>query len=168
MRNQLELFVTHEDLLSLINKATSEQPLDIYISGLFNSVELTKLDGPEDIKAFHNYLIVDKKDNVQIREVPQRNGTVKYAVDQQLNHYAATLNYGGLYESDHLITSQIGIVNSNSQNERIFKTFKTVILKDFVKVKSYYVGPEADVLLSEGARLTATKKSPSLYDLKRN
>ncbi len=45
--------------------------------------------------------------------------------------------------------------------------FAMIIRKRCEKVKSFYVGPEAAVMLDNGARLSASPRSPQTFDLVR-
>lgn len=90
-----------------------------------------------------------------------------YAVDQVDNPHAVTLRTGGKHTDQHLIAGQVGTVGSSEQSDDLFALIGRVIRKRFEKVKSYYVGPEAAVMLDEGIRLSATPKAPTTYDLVR-
>ncbi len=93
---------------------------------------------------------------------------MKYAIDQRENSHAIALQYGGLVDGARLIASQLGTISTDSVSAQIYSLFAETIRRQFDKIQSYYVGPEAALLLDTGVRLTPTVKSPAIYDLVRS
>ena len=112
-------------------------------------------------------LVSDEKLSIKIREVPQRRGGVKYAVDQKANPDTIVFRAGGIFEEGCLIAGQVGTASATKASLSLYKVFTKEIGHQFVKVKSYHVGKQAAEWLEKGWRLTANSKSPALYDLAR-
>lgn len=90
-----------------------------------------------------------------------------YAVDQVNNPQTIALQTGGRHGEYQLIAGQIGTVGNGAQSDELYAIFAKNIRKQFEKIKSFYVGPEAVSMLDAGIRLSATPKSPQAYDLVR-
>ena len=111
------------------------------------------------------YLCLSADAEIQLRSVEQRNGDQIKFVDQQSNPDSIALKPGGKFGENIIIAGQIGIVSETDWSLQTFSTFQKEVRKQFEKIKSYYVGKEAQRLLDEGWRLTANARSPQEYDL---
>ncbi len=100
-----------------------------------------------------------------MRPVPQRRGGTKYAVDQQANPGTVVIRPGGKYGDSALIAGMVGTVHHDAQAEMLLKAFSTPLRRDFTRVKSYIVGPEAKKLHDRGLRLTKSLHAPPELDL---
>lgn len=59
-----------------------------------------------DWNRIDNYLVVKKDILINIREVPQRTGEIKFAIDQMINPNSIELKLGGIYrEKDTVIVA---------------------------------------------------------------
>ena len=82
--------------------------------------------------------------DVRVQPVPQRRGGVKYIVDSRQNALSnITFQPGGLYGNDGLISVQLGTALEDDASLQLFRLFYERLFNGFVKVKIYYVGPEA-------------------------
>lgn len=166
-RKQTVFFATHADLAAVVRDVMAVRPIDIVQGGLSSEPSLVVLTDADDLREFETYLIVDRGAPVNLREVPQRAGGLKYAVDQVDNAHSVVLQTGGKYTAQHLIAGQAGTVGGNKQSDDLYAVIAKDIRKRFEKVKSYYVGPEAASMLDGGLRLSATPNAPPTYDLVR-
>lgn len=178
-KNQISFFATQSDLLPVLQAVEGSRPFEYIPSGSFNAPTVKRLEslitspnlgiatvGDSNHEA--TYLIASRGTEVQIRDVPQRRGGVKYAVDQVANPKTIAIRPGGMYQDKYLIAGQIGTASDDKDSFELFKLFSGELTKRFEKVKSFYVGPEARTLLDKGWRLTASVKASPEYDLKRN
>lgn len=166
-RKQIPLFATQSDLSALVREVSCNRPLEFVVGGLFDQPTLPVLSDLENPQPFMTYLVFDKGSTVVTRAVPQHSGGQKYAVDQMENPQTVAVQCGGMLDEHRLIAGQIGTVAVGKQAEEIYELFAKAIRRKFEKIKSYYVGPEAVLLLDKGVRLTPTTKSPETYDLVR-
>jgi hypothetical protein len=114
-----------------------------------------------------SYLAFSKGVKVVSRSVQQRSGGIKFAVDPLANPPTVVVRCGGRVGVDRLTAGDVSVATSDEEAEELFAIFSSVIRRQFKKIKSFYVGPEAARLLDEGVRLSPTSKSPPMYDLAR-
>lgn len=112
------------------------------------------------------YLVMPKEELLVIRNVPQRAGGTKYAVDQALNLDSVTLTMGGQYlkKENILVAGKVGTISDTLFSLDYFKKF-TSQLRKFKKIGSFYVGKEAEEKLRNGWRLVTDDGRPKEYDL---
>ncbi|WP_145455132.1 hypothetical protein [Gimesia panareensis] len=113
------------------------------------------------------YLIHDESTTIEIREVPQERGGVRYSVDQQMNPQTVGLKAGGTFGEKMVIAGQLGPGTGDATSDELAKMLLKELRKQFTKIKSYYVGNEAESLLDSGARLTINSAASIKYDLVR-
>jgi hypothetical protein len=166
-KTQIPIYATPEDWLNLVASVSSKRSLKLVKMGLFATPIVEVLDDPRKLEPFAGYLVLDKASEVSTRAIAQRNGDIKHAVDQLDNASSVVLNVGGMADHERLVAGQLGTVRAEQAAQELYTLFAREIKKQFVKVKSYYVGPQALRLLDAGARLTPTRKSPQEYDLVR-
>ena len=111
------------------------------------------------------FLILHRGQGLKVRQVPQRKGGYKYAIDQQENPGSIAISPGGRFGDSVLIAGMVGTVHHDKISEELMKAFASEIKKRFVKIKSYWVGPEAMELLHLGVRLTHSAGAPRTFDL---
>lgn len=164
-KKQSPFFATHDDLVSLAREVMEVRPFDLVHGGLFEEPRLQVISDVANLMSFEAFLVVDRGMPVNFRLVPQRSGGEMYAVDQLNNPYTIWLDVGGLLAERHLIAGRIGTVGNCHQSDELYAVFTKVIRRRFEKIKSFHVGPEAAFMLDNGGRLSATPKSPKIYDL---
>ncbi len=178
-RNQLSFFATKSDLVSLLRIVESATPLQFVVAGLFDSPHIESLQSLLDDRNLGqvavgsnnlavSYLVAIREVAIEVRSVPQRNGGVKYAVDQRANPKAISFRPGGAFGEGCLIDGQMGTVSDDSSSLALFQLFGKEIRRQLPKIKSFHVGKEASELLDKGWRLTQDTTAPPLYDLKRD
>jgi hypothetical protein len=97
-------------------------------------------------------------------------GQVRYAVSQRLNPDSLTFLPGGIYKQEKiLVCGHIGTISDSEISRTLYKSFVSHLTRDFEKIGSYRVGPEAVRLMNEGYRMvTIGITSPAAYDLYRS
>jgi hypothetical protein len=112
------------------------------------------------------YLIANAHSSIHVRPVPQLHGGMLYAVDQSVNPHTVVLRPGGLYAEHCVISGQLGTISETSESTEIYNRIAASIRRAFQKVRSYWLGPEAEKLWRSGFRLTVGVNSPQALDLK--
>lgn len=177
-KNQLSFFSSKSDLSDLLNGILQSNHFQFVQTGLFdvsthekisistiiNETENLKYG---DMNFTPNYLVMKEGYEIKIRTVGQRNGGMKYAVDQLENPKSISFRPSGIFSNQCIVSGQIGTATNDEESIMIYKIFNKEIHKQFFKIKSFYVGKNASTLLSEGWRLTTNVKSPQEYDLKK-
>jgi hypothetical protein len=92
-------------------------------------------------------------------------GLDRFAFNQLLNPDTICFTLGGLWEDEILLHGSVDTASQSKRSLALMKRFQIVLRKTFVKVKAFYVGPQALVLLKNGRRLTISAQSPKEFDL---
>jgi hypothetical protein len=178
-KKQLSFFATKNDLLKALEAVTSKADfVFVCMSRSENSLPVvyeTANAIPDFAVALHGdlnkedfCLLIEPNVEPKVREVEQRNGGVKYFLDQGSHPISVVLKPGGvLNDAECIISGQIGTISQDKWSEEIYKIISASFRKQFTKIKSFYVGPEALERLDQGFRLTSNIKSPVEYDLRR-
>jgi len=174
---QIFFFATLVDIKPVLEEMESLLAVSYYKTGLFDNRDIefykTAFDFPNLGYTLHgdwigtdSYLVMPKEELLYIRNVPQRAGGTKYAVDQQVNPASVTLNLGGqfLKKQDILVAGKIGTISESAFALDYFKKFSSMV-KRFKRIGSFYVGPEAEKKLKSGWRLVTDERRDKAYDL---
>jgi hypothetical protein len=166
-RHITPFFATQSDLSKIVKTIAALRPLQFIIAGLFTSPEIQSFHCLTKPKPTENYLIADRNLKINIRQVPQKAGSHKYAIDQMLNPKTIVIRTGGIIKEKCLMAGKIGTISEDRTSIELYTLFSSKIIGGFEKIKSYYVGEDALRYLDRGFRLMATPKSPRQFDLTR-
>lgn len=178
-KKQFSFYALEQDLVQAISNAESELKFKIVRSGNaqcefpngFDSVrELPDMSISRygDQNREHGYLLVNPTKINKARKVIQRDGQERHIVDQQSHPDSVSLRPGGLYmKGSCLISGQIGTISNEAWALELFNILKSIFRCQFVKIKSFYVGAQAERQFECGLRLTTNVRSPIEYDLRR-
>lgn len=171
-------FALLTDMESILKKAESYLSIHYFKMGMFESRDIphyrSVFDMPNlgftlsgDWNRIDSYLVIPQATLPDIRDVPQRAGGIKYAVDQAANAKSIELKLGGIYKEKEniLVAGRVGTISESEFSLDTFKLFSSLIRKGFKKIGSFYVGKNAEEKLREGWRLVTNDKSPKGYDL---
>lgn len=93
-------------------------------------------------------------------------GRVRYEVDPNDFSGAVIFSAGGQFDDRTLISGKISAASSAVESRRAYSEVTRELFKDFKQIKSFMVGPEAQVMLREGARLTTDVTASAVIDLR--
>jgi hypothetical protein len=170
-------FATAEDLLVVFDRVEARRRLAYTLTGLFAKPELSTAASGGAIPTLHSpaphagaiagyqYLVTAAAEPVVVREVPQRRGGLRYAVDQLANPRSVVVMPGGLYPPDVRLYGRVGTASDTEFSVRLYRAFAAAIGESFRRVGAYYVGREGEGLWRGGQRLTMGADSPREYDL---
>lgn len=178
MSRATQTYATKNDWAECLRLIEAQRPLAYTVSGLFDADHRETFISVDAIPEFGIagmpnailepcYVVCDSDRQIQSREVPQRRGGVKYAIDQKLNPFTVGLRPGGLLHQDMLIAGQLGTCTEDPTGIELHKLIIRELKRRFVRIKSYWVGPEAVNLLDRGGRLTASDTPNTTFDLER-
>lgn len=172
---QCFLYATKEDLVEIFLLLESSFKIKYAEAGLLNdkvscfySFKNIETLGTVEYGDWNNnkkYLILNDDYDLVIRDVVQKNGELKYAVDQMKNENSIVFYIGGVFQNNALIASKIGLINESSFTTELFKKLLVHLKKNFVNIKGFYVSRTALEESKKGLRLTTDAKSSSDYDL---
>ncbi|HEV8037507.1 MAG TPA: hypothetical protein VGP62_01500 [Bryobacteraceae bacterium] len=171
-----DFFAVTEDLIPVLQAVESRYAIKYVQYGLFDQRERPVYYGHSRISSLgiaeagdanfeRGFLVLRNDDMLNVREVPQRTGGTKYAVDQRANGGTITLRPGGKYGDSAVIAGLAGTVHHDPVAEELIRAFLKAFRATFVKMESYSVGPAARKLLGTGVRFTASIHSPTEFDL---
>jgi hypothetical protein len=172
-------FATADDLLPIFSAVERRRQLSYTLTGHVtepncishdHGIDLPTLYEPIAFEASVNcpsYLITEAQTSITLRELPLRNGRRQWAIDQILNPDSTVLCHGGIYQGSLLLHGRIATVSKSPVAQSLQRAFDSQLRKHFVRIKAFYVGPNAEKLLDSGFRLTGAAQSPSEYDLSR-
>src|ERR1700722_2557812 len=175
---QTNFYATYNDIGEVLEQFEAEEHVNYVLTGLFDIDtpqifrtyrEINSLSVSVDGEANHvpGYLIITEPNHIAIREVPQKIGASKFAVDQSQIPESLYFQSGGRFSNKIIGPGRIGIARQTPVSGKLYGTFAKVIVKNFRKVKSYYVGQEAHALWQNGMRLGLSFKASADIDLRR-
>lgn len=170
------LFATRNDLEPGIRAFEAKRSVKYMETGLFETfpteVYSSLLEVPDLGIAKYGqapleacYLVLDASTEVRIREVPQRRGGVRYALDAVANPKSINFRPGGMYQDRCLIMGEITTMPDDPTSIELYRLFVREVTKGFVQVQECRIGPEAFRLLESGMRLTQDVRAPTEYDV---
>ncbi len=177
MSTQRLFFAAGDDLLPVFETVEGKRDLSYTLCGLFPSRQCASVSAGRELPSLRSpalhpnaiacpqYLVTAAGAPVAVREVAQKAGGVRYAIDQLANPDSIILQPGGLYPPHVLLHGRVGTASSTPFAAQLQRAFATAIAKLFKHVRAFYVGPEAQELWRGGYRLTPSAQSPREYDL---
>jgi hypothetical protein len=171
------LFATAADFLPGLERFEEESRVRYIRAGLFDSRIPLEVGAARDLPDFglarsgdagqeDRFLVVPAGVEIAVREVPQRSGRLKFAIDQLQNPDSTIFQPGGLYRDLALISGEIATTGMTAAALELHRLMVRTVTKGFKRVRSYWLGAEALMLMSRGMRLTASIRSPATYDLR--
>ena len=178
MSKSINIFSTRSDLASVVTAVELRHPLEYAVAGMFDEPPSTLKGSITDLEDFgianssdqnhnHCYLAYPCGTTLVVRPVPQRKGGTKYAVDQLENPQSVSIVPGGVFDNSCVIAGQIGTTSNDALSLELANLFAREVRKQFSRIRSYYVGPDAERLMDQGYRLTADARRSLDYDLAR-
>jgi hypothetical protein len=175
----INFFATQRDLASLLATVESKQPLRYVKAGTFkSSAPAARLSWPEipslgvvsrgNLNQEVRYLVVGSETDVAVRAVPQPRRAMLYAVDQKANPQSIGFWPGGVFEGLAVLAGEVSTCSDDAFSCELLALFAREIRRQFKRIKSAFVGLEAEQFLDAGYRLTTNVISPREYDLSRD
>lgn len=169
-------FATKEDLLPMLQMAEAREPLKYVRTGNFTKpnleIFLRGSDIPglgkatcESAHASASYLVCEQALPVVVRQINRTDGTERFCVDQLHNPDTVGFTPAGMWNDDILLHGRVATASDSEVSQSLMKLFHTAIKKRFTKIRAFYVGPNAQLMLRAGKRLTIAEQSPREFDL---
>ena len=170
-------FATRDDLMNWLRSVSAGRSLVLTEAGMFDAPEVKTCRWKDcerlGISRTGNhltdvmYLVHDQSVRIEVREVPQRRGGVRYSIDQRLNPQTVGLRPGGTFGGNIIISGQLGHGTGHPWSDDLAHVLRKELRKQFTRIKSYYVGEGALARLDSGTRLTINAAAAEEYDLVR-
>lgn len=178
MSKEIFFFATKSDLIVGLNSFEESRLVKYVKTGLFDSRDVPIFMSSDDLGTLgvnlsgnhqsESYLVLDRITNLEIREVSQSKGGIKYAIDQMANSASVAFWPGGIYKQDYLICGHLATISNEQASLELFKDFSKTLIKGFKKSGRYYIGPEALKLDEKFRFITMNINQPTEYDFKLN
>lgn len=173
---QLFFFVTTSDIQSILQKFESSNAVQYIQTGMFDDFSVTLFNSmfnyeflgysiSGDWNQLDSFLILPVGVKVNIREVPQKRGGLKYAIDQMQNPQSIVFKPGGILREGVIVAGSIGTISDHKYSILLYRNLSNQMKKEFSKIGNFHVGEDAKRKLSDGWRLVTNEKSPKDYDL---
>jgi hypothetical protein len=175
---QTMFFLLLEDITHILQDIEAVVDIRYSKTGLFDSNSIPEynsiFDTPNpgvtysgDWNRIDSYLILKKKTPLNIREVPQNKGGIKFAVDQMINLKSIEIKLGGVYQTKQniIVAGRIATISEESDSNELYKLFSTRIKNEFKRIGTFYLGKKAEEKMKAGWRLVTDEGSPKEYDL---
>jgi hypothetical protein len=172
-------FTTLKDITIIIKEIESAYSLkyfqdelsdEKYFSSFNSAFDIPNLGYTEhgDWNLSQSYFVIPKSEVLSIREIPQRKGGIKYAVDENVNKNNIEFKPCGIYtgKENIIVAGRIATISETEFSQQLYKDFATKIKKNFSKIEEFYVGKEAEQKLRSGWRLVTNEKLAMGFDLK--
>lgn len=174
----MHFFATSADMMSVITSIENTWQLDYYEAGLFDSstavlhhslLAISTLALPTPNSGVHctRYLVLDSPSDLQIRTIPQKCGSPKYAIDQLVNPESLIIQLGGIHQDGMLIVSSIGTAHKSTFSTSLLSAYRRCFKKQFQVINGIFVGREAHMFLNTGWHLVFDVTQPREYDLQK-
>ncbi|QSB26508.1 hypothetical protein [Flavobacterium sp. CLA17] len=115
-----------------------------------------------------NYLLIPKTASLNIEEIPQIKGGLKFTADSNSNKDSINFRFAGIYTAKQnvLVESSISYLFVEKFSKDLYDFFSKKIKKEFKLIDGFYAGKEAEEKLRQGWRLVQDERRDIGYDLK--
>lgn len=173
-RKGIYFFATKNDMERGLQLLEGIHNFKYVLTGLFDSPDIHFYSTYRDIPNFGvsllgdkvlmpTFMIINTDQKVNVREVPQRRGGIKYAIDGRINDLLLFFKPAGEYKEKYLLPGEFAPTDDKASLE-MYSLFRTQFIKNFAAIQSYRVGPEAVKMLDSGIPLTPNHKAdPKMY-----
>jgi hypothetical protein len=176
MTQAVNFFATAQDLRALLDLVGSLEDVSYTAAGsvrertdrkTFSAKELPNLGISLEGATVKepDYLVVRAGTPIADMELLGVPGGVRYILTQLENPESITCTLGGRYGNDCLIAGRVATISKDEQSASLYRVFARSIRKQFKRIKSFWLGPEAHSLWVAGCRLTTDVSGSRAYDL---
>jgi hypothetical protein len=176
MPNAIHFFATRSDILQVLDALEASAALKYVETGSFTvpnalafetarAIPALGTASAGDLNHIPHFMVMPFGHEVTPETVAQRGGGVRYIIRHVDHPGSITFVSGGQFGGDVLISGEFGTSFASGGSRELFRKARTAVRREFLHVKSYWVGPEATALWRTGWRLTSSVRSPREYDL---
>lgn len=172
----IHFFALKKDILPILEMAEHAYSLKYVRAGQFSDPKQNSFFNGNDIPNLgianadsaincESYLVVERDTHINMRVIKHVDGSERFSVDQLLNPDSVTFTAAGVWGDAVVLNGRVATTSDSEKSQKLMKLFSSAFRKRFKKVKAYWVGPNAQMLLEAGTRLTIAVQSPSHFDL---
>jgi len=173
----IHFYATKDDFLEIFNIVDAKKSLRYVLAGHSETKnppyhihgkdipDLGRATSESSISC-DTFLVYDSLNVIELIQLKPDGGRQRFYVGQRVNPETVAITLGGLWKNGVLISGRIATISETDGAQSLMKLFYSAIQKSFVKIRAFYVGPDAYKLMRSGHRLTQAEQSPPEYDLK--
>ena len=174
----MHFFGTRTDITAWFLSVEAKIPLKYVEYGLFDTFENKEYDAISGIEDLGfcltgnpvlnvRYLILEKNTDIIVREISQRSGGVKFAIDQLKNPKSLVFSPGGMYEEQYMLFGSLSTTAVHEESRQLFRFVSSNAKHTFKKVKGtkYWLGIDAEALKVSRRFITFNVNQPQSEDL---
>lgn len=173
---QIQFFALKEDLLPVLEAVERDGPLKYVRTGNCLSSDFEAFQRGADIphlgkadsetgSTCESFLVTGRVVPVTVRPIKGVGSVKRYCMDQLINSDTVELTPAGLWGEDIVLNGRVATVSESLISQELMKIFNSAFRNHFSKVKAFFVGHKALVLLGAGKRLAISVQSPRDFDL---
>ena len=177
MSKEIYFFASKQDLYNIIKSVEQTTELQYVMTGAYDSLDIHVYNSLEEYNDLgikksgehqsESFLVLEKNCNLNVREVKQFDGSVKYFVDQLQNEDSIVLWPGGIYGSQYLICGHAGTIKVSDMSKKIFGIFQKSIKRRCPnRTGRFWYSDEVKDMNSQFRLITINVNQPKEYDLK--
>lgn len=162
---RISYFATQQDLRELLQELEAVRDVHYAKAGVLDRKQLDYYTSAAEIPDLgcastqdpnldDVLLVADRATPFVIREIKQRRGGVRYAVDQKLNPETISLTPGGSLDPQTVVAGSFATCSKSAASGALMTLVRRLVVKRWVKIKGTFVSPEAENILDTGGRLT--------------
>lgn len=175
MSRGIWFFAARNDLLQVLELVEQRTPLAYYpcgivaddVEGIGRACEIPGLGQAREGSWLDQdrYLILPSSEPLQLRRVQHTDGSESFRSDQVLNPNSVILQTGGVFEDKFVLIGEFGTMSVKRTGFDLLESIRRKVRSEYIRVADAYVGPEAEKLARDGARLTGGTRAPVVTDL---
>lgn len=177
MSKEIYFFSSKNDLYSIIKSVEQTIKLKYVMNGAYDSPDIRVYNSLEEYSDLgikkssehqsESFLVLEENCNLNVREVKQFDGSIKYFVDQLQNEDSIVLWPGGVYENQYLICGHVGTVKMSDTSKKVFGIFQKSIKRQCPnRIGRFWYSSEVRDMNNQFRLITINANQPKEYDLK--
>lgn len=111
------------------------------------------------------YLVFHRDDTIATERSESEPGGPLFGIQFKNNPNSMILIPGGFYGSEGVLPGHIATAGLSDASIALFKSYAPVLTRGFIRIYSYWVGPQALTLLDRGGRLVRMVSTSRPYTI---
>lgn len=177
MSKEIYFFTLKQDLYNIIKSVEQTISLKYVMNGMYDSPDINIYSSLEEYNDLgikksgehqsESFLVLEEKCNLNVRQVKQIDGSIKYFVDQLQNENSIVLWPGGIYENQYLICGHVGTIKMSDVSKKILGLFQKSIKRQCPNRSGrFWYSNEVRNMNNQFRLITINVNQPKEYDLK--
>lgn len=168
---QIFLFASRKDQIELFTSIGGSFDVEFVLMGSFETLQELRYTSVADLPdlgiAKHGdetkestYLVIERNSAILVRETPQRRGGFRYIIDGRDNPASVIFTPSGQFADIAFISGRIVAIHDHKFAQNLYEALEKRIKKQFTRVQSFWLSPEAHEEYAKGMRFTQMVRGP--------